>query len=212
MNMNINYTSTIIDGCADPAEKYPSFWWETIDVAFEIVNDVAVTDIGPSKTVVGQGYSMSIDLTIENQGDYTETFNVTTYYEAIPINTIEVTLTKGNFTTITIPWNTTGVAKGNYTISAYATPVSGETDITENNFTDGWIVIAMIGDITGPDGWPDDICDMRDVGLVARYFGQTVPHAPAKCDLTGLTTGVPDGVIDMRDVGLVARHFGETDP
>jgi len=41
------------------------------------VHDVAVTNITPSKTVVGQGYSMPINVTVENQGDYTETFNVT---------------------------------------------------------------------------------------------------------------------------------------
>jgi hypothetical protein len=64
----------------------------------------------------------------------------------------------------------------------------------------------MLGDITGPTGYPDGVCDMRDIGLVARYFGQSVPPAPPNCDV------VYDGVIDMRDIGTVARHFGETDP
>jgi hypothetical protein len=40
----------------------------------------------------------------------------------------------------------------------------------------------------------------------------TVPSAPANCDLTGPTDGVSDGKIDVRDIGLVARHFGETGP
>ena len=109
-------------------------------------------------------------------------------------------------------WTAIELPKGNYTLSAYVTPVPGEVQILDNNFTDGWIIISMIGDISGEDGWPDGKCDMRDVGLVARYFGEDVPPAPANCDLTGPTTGAPDGKIDMRDVGLVARHFGETDP
>ncbi len=67
------------------------------------------------------------------------------------------------------------------------------------------------GDITGPDGCPDGKCDMRDIGLVARNFEETVPPAPSECDVTG-PSGVPDGKIDMKDLGLVARHFGETDP
>ena len=63
-------------------------------------------------------------------------------------------------------------------------------------------------DITGPDGFPDGECDMRDIGLVARNFGRTVPPAPSNCDITGQIIGVPDGTIDMRDVKLVSRHFG----
>lgn len=68
---------------------------------------------------------------------------------------------------------------------------------------------TSIADITGPAGQPDGKCDMRDIGLVARNFGRTVPPAPARCDVTGTAAGVPDGIIDMRDIGLIAEHFGE---
>jgi hypothetical protein len=61
------------------------------------------------------------------------------------------------------------------------------------------------GDIAEPFG----IVEMRDIGLVARHFGETVPPAPLQCDITG-PAGVPDGVVDMRDIGLVARNFGKT--
>jgi PKD repeat protein len=71
------------------------------------------------------------------------------------------------------------------------------------------LVSARIGDITGPGGQLDGKCDMRDIGLVARNFGRTVPPAPANCDLTGMTAGVPDGIIDMRDIGLIAKHYGD---
>lgn len=101
---------------------------------------------------------------------------------------------------------------GNYTISSYAWPVLGETNTADNNFTGGWVIVSLVGDLKDPDGWPDGKCDMRDVGLVARNFGQTVPPAPANCDLIGPTAGVPDDEIDMRDTGLVARHFGEKGP
>jgi len=68
------------------------------------------------------------------------------------------------------------------------------------------------GDITGPDGYPDGQCDMRDLSLVARNFGGTVPPAPSNCDITGPITGMPDGTIDIRDVSAVAICFGETCP
>jgi len=188
-----------------------------IAIQFAIA-DVAVTDVVTSKTVVNQGYCMNITLTVENQGDFTETFNITALCDETAISLLSgknyttVTLKSGTLATVTINWNTTGIAKGNFTITACVNLVPGETDTADNNLTNGWIIVAMIGDITGPDGWPDGECDMRDVGLVARYFGQDVPLAPANCDLTGPTTGVPDGEIDMRDIGLVARHFGEVDP
>jgi len=72
------------------------------------------------------------------------------------------------------------------------------------------IRVPLFGDITGLNGEPDGKVDMRDVGLVAAHFGETVPPAPANCDVTGPTLGVPDGKIDMRDIGLVAAHFGDT--
>lgn len=84
-------------------------------------------------------------------------------------------MTGGTRTTATFTWNTTGFAKGNYTISGYATPVLGETDTTDNNRTDGWVIVAMVGDITGPEGVPDKKVDMRDVSLVASNFGKIDP-------------------------------------
>lgn len=42
--------------------------------------DVAVSSIVPAKPVVGIGYAALVDATIQNRGDFPETFNVTTYY------------------------------------------------------------------------------------------------------------------------------------
>jgi hypothetical protein len=41
--------------------------------------DVAVTNVTPQKTIVGQNCSMPINVTVENQGNCTENFNVTAY-------------------------------------------------------------------------------------------------------------------------------------
>jgi parallel beta-helix repeat protein len=50
--------------------------------------NIAVTNV-TSKTVVDQGYSLKINVTAANQGDYTETFNVTAYYNEPAILTPE---------------------------------------------------------------------------------------------------------------------------
>jgi len=176
-------------------------------------HDIGVTDTTVSKTVVGKNLTMQISVMVFNYGIYAETFNMTLYANMTIIATfMNINLLNRSCVAIPCNWNTTNFAKGNYTITTYITPVPGELDTVDNSLTDGWIIVAMIGDITGQDDYPDNECDMRDVGLVARYFGQTVPSAPANCDLTGPTSGVPDDEVDMRDVGMVARHFGETDP
>jgi len=196
---------------SDTASQTKHEWILTI---LAVEHDIATVNVTRSKTVVCQGYSVSINVTVENQGDVTELFNVTAYANTTTIEIKEVTLMSGNSANVTFMWNTTGFAKGNYTVSAYAWQVTGETDLTDNTYSDGWIIVAMIGDITGPDGYPDGKCDMRDIGAVARRFGIT-PQNPLwnpNCDITGPTVGVPDEKIDMRDIGVVAKNFGKADP
>ena len=176
--------------------------------------DVAVTAVEPFKSIVGQGHSLNVMVTLMNQGDITETFAVAAYANTTVVKTKEVTLTSGNSTNLTFTWNTTGFAKGNYTISAVADTVPGETDTADNTLIDDWVIVAMVGDITGPDGWPDGKVDIRDIGLVASKFGAVYPDPRynANCDLTGPTLGVADGKIDIRDIAMIAKHFGEVDP
>ena len=173
-----------------------------------LLHDIAITNETTLKNIVGQGFSTRINVTVTNQGNYSETFNVTVYANTTSIASQTVTLTSGNSTTITFTWNTTGFAKGNYTISAYVWPVQGETHTADNTFTDGWVIVAMVGDVTGPDGWPDGKCDIRDVALVAKLFGVIYPNPryDPNCDL------IYDGKIDIKDVARVAKNFGKTDP
>lgn len=41
-------------------------------------------------------------------------------------------------------WETSNIDKGTYIIRAYATPVKGETDTTDNTFIDGIVLIDAI--------------------------------------------------------------------
>jgi hypothetical protein len=167
-----------------------------------------VLSVNPLKTIVGQGYAMNINVTVENQGDYTETFNITIYANTNPIETKQITLTKGASTTITHKWNTAGFIKGNYTIWAYAWPVQGETDTADNTLSDGWVIVAMVGDITGPTGWPDGKVDMKDIITVIASFGNTPSHPKwnPNHDINN------DHKIDMKDIITTIAQFGKTDP
>ncbi|MFX1265762.1 MAG: CARDB domain-containing protein, partial [Promethearchaeota archaeon] len=46
--------------------------------------------------------------------------------------------------TVSVAWNTTSAAEGNYTLSAYAWPVPGEVDTTDNTFINGEVRITSI--------------------------------------------------------------------
>jgi uncharacterized repeat protein (TIGR01451 family) len=172
--------------------------------------NIAVKDLTPFETSAKRGSILYLNATVSNEGYFAETVNITLYANSTIIGSQNITLTGRSENNMLFVWNTTNFLIGNYTISAYAEPVSGETYTADNTFVDSWVtIVSLVGDITGPDGFPDGECDIRDVSLVARNFGLTVPPAPANCDLTGPTAGVPDGEIDIRDISLVARHFGE---
>jgi hypothetical protein len=227
----IYFQGTLVNVTASPDTGYYLDHWELdganvgapnpISVAMNmnhtlhaifLAHDVAVIFVESPKTVVGQDYFGNLTVTVWNEGDFTESFNVTVYANSTSIGNLAFALKSGRFATRWLLWNTTGFAKGNYTIWAYAWPVSGETNTANNNSTGGLVAVSIVGDLTGQSGWPDGKVDMRDVGLLARNFGLNVPPAPPNCDITGPTTGLPDGNIDMRDVGTVARNFGKTDP
>ena len=107
-------------------------------------HDVAVIDVAPSKSLVEQGDTLEVNVTVANQGDFTETFNLTLYVNSTIIGTETITdLVCGTSETVTFPWNTKSFPRDNYMISAYATPVHGELDITNNNFTYGTIKIGV---------------------------------------------------------------------
>jgi outer membrane protein assembly factor BamB len=116
--------------------------------AFGELQDITITSVTVYKTVVGEGYPLYMNVTVENEGVYKETFNVTVYANKTTISTLaDVTLPSGSFATVIFIWNTTGMIKGNYVIFANVTPVQGEINTDDNIYRDGWVVITTPGDI-----------------------------------------------------------------
>jgi hypothetical protein len=116
------------------------------------LHDVAVTNITVSSTYVKRGEPLYINVTIENQGNFTETFNVTVYADRITqdvhivIGTQNLSLTNGTTATVTFVWNTTETPIGSYYISAEASVVQYEYDTADNVLIAG----AYIGGIFPP--------------------------------------------------------------
>jgi hypothetical protein len=167
-------------------------------------HDNAMQNVGTLKNYVGQGYSLHIIVTTANQGGCTETFNVTAYANTTSIATQTVTLASGNSTILTFAWNTAGFAEGYYNISAYAWPVINETDIDNNNLTDGQVKVVVPGDVNG-----DGIVNMQDIytGLILHFMCMRGdPGYVANSDI------YDDGIINMQDIYIAILHFMQTDP
>jgi len=104
--------------------------------------EVAITSVTPSTTEAYSGQIVNITVVTRNEGSL-GTFDVNTYYDLTLVGTQTVTdLPQGEEKTLTFSWNTTDVPGGDYTISANATVVPGETDIADNNFIDGKITVT----------------------------------------------------------------------
>jgi len=180
--LELNYTNNIAS--------------RTIEVRGHDINLLTIT---VSKTVVGQTYEMSINVTVENEGDFLEEFNVTLYSNTTIIGKQPIGgMPNGTWTTITFTWNTSGFAKGNYTIKAYAWPVQGETDTTDNTLTDGTVFVTVAGDVTG-----EGLCDIQDISiLVDKFLAEPKdPRWDVNCDVND------DHIIDIADISIAIDHF-----
>jgi hypothetical protein len=201
-NTPLTLTSTKLLDAQDPTQQIPH---TTTDGTVQVIGikDIAVLSVNPLKTIVGQGYTMQINVTVANQGDYMETFNVTLYANTTTIKTREITLTSLNSTTITYTWNTTGFVKGNYTLWAYAEPVQGETDTDDNTFVDGVVKVTIPGDVDG-----DFKVKMDDIVALCDAFGSTIgkpkykPNLDIDCD----------GKISMDEIVIACTNFGKHYP
>lgn len=113
-----------------------------------LIHDVTVVSVTPSTNEAYEGQIVNVTVAVKNKGNSTETFNVTAYARhqilefIIIIQTKNVTnLPLGNQTTLTLSWNTTDVTLGNYTISAEASVVPGETYATDNVKVNGIVQV-----------------------------------------------------------------------
>ncbi len=180
----------------------PIFTYIT-DRAITEAYDVATTNVTSLKTTVGQGYSMRINVTVTNQGDFTEAFNVTVYANTTFIGSESVTLGSHSSTTVTFTWNTTGFSEGNYHISAVATIIPGETHTIDNNLADGYVQVGIPGDL-----YVDGAVDSTDLGILGYSWSTSIgdPAYYAVADIDD------SGSVDSVDLGIMGAHWGEMNP
>lgn len=134
-------TYTVTLKVVDDSELYRT---SAKEIEIRSAHDIAVTDVTTSKTIVNAGVAVSIQVTVLNEGTETESFDVKAYYNSHVIATQTVTeLGSGADETLTFSWDTSGVEKGIYKISAEATTVEGETDTDDNTREDGTVRVEV---------------------------------------------------------------------
>jgi len=190
-----NVTVAISDEFNQTAQR----WTLTVT---NVERDVAITSLTLSKHIVGEGHSLSIYVTITNQGELAESFNVTLYANATDIGLLaDITLTSGNSATFTVIWNTTGFVKGKYTMSAYASTVPGESDNVDNTLTGGAVNVTIPGDVDG-----DGDVDASDLSDLNKAYGSTPEESnwDSNCDING------DDRVEVLDLFDVGKNYGES--
>jgi outer membrane protein assembly factor BamB len=193
-------THNVTVAVSDNSSKTQHEWALTV---MNVERDVGVTHVRPSKTIVGEGNPVYYIVRVENQGNYTESLNITLYANTSIINQTDVTLVVGNSTTLNFTWNTTGWAKGNYTMTVNATILPGEIDLADNTFTDGWIIVTIPGDVDG-----DSDVDIYDIVSICVGYDSKKgnPRYAPNCDIDC------DGDIDIYDVVTASTNYGEKYP
>lgn len=166
-------------------------------------HDIAVIRVDPFKTSAGQGYNVSITAVVKDYGVFNETFNTTAYVNATAIGVQSVSLQSGGFATLPFAWNTSSFIKGNYTISAFASPVPNETNTTNNTLSYGCVAVTIPGDLNG-----DFKVSLSDLSLLAKAYN-TKPGDPnwnPNSDING------DSVVSLSDLSILAKHYGQKYP
>lgn len=168
--------------------------WGNSGYANNTVTIPTITNITPSKNIVCQGYNMSINATVFNQGSTPLSLSLTLYANTTTIGTEIVTnLLPGTSTNITFNWDTTGDFNryANYTLSA--------NDI----LSDIIVTITYPGDVIN-----NKKIDIFDIVLIAgSYQAQKgEPEFNPNCDIDD------NEIINIFDVVIAATNYGYEEP
>ena len=82
---------------------------------------------------------------------------------------------------------------------------SNRADQPDGNW-DIYYRTSLVGDITGPGGYPDGVVDIFDLNKAGKAYGSVVgePEYDSDVDLN------KDGRVDMRDIALIGKNYGST--
>ena len=167
-------------------------------------HDVAVTSVIPSATEAYPTWETPLDIkvTVKNEGNFTETFNVTAYYDNNPIETKIVTnLAPQEDRTLTFEWNIPSIPKTypypTYTMKAQAEPPYDM--YWENNIkVNGTVTVKWPGDASG-----DGQVDGNDQMILGDswYKRRGDPMYDQRADFNN------DGIVNIFDLIILGNNW-----
>jgi uncharacterized repeat protein (TIGR01451 family) len=108
-----------------------------------LFHDIAVLNVTASSHFAYIGDVVDITVIVKNFGNYTESFNLTVFTDAVAFKTSLVqALAPSSERTLVFHWDTTQVREGNYMLSASASNIPDETNYDNNRYVDGTVTIA----------------------------------------------------------------------
>ena len=196
-------------------------WIGTMSQKVQVINvtqhpDIAVTGVGffypptglyqiaPDYYQPYSGWSGYVLVSVLNNGTSAASFNVTLSYSngtLYSLGTQDLTNVPSQGSIVLQYWWNTTLLKPtmNYTITANATILLGETNTKNNQYS----IIAEVkgtGDVNG-----DGIVNILDIGIIATNWGLTVPPADPRADIVG-----NGGPINILDYSIVSVNWGKT--
>lgn len=170
-----------------------------------LIRDLTITNVTTSRNWVYEGWEVNITATVKNNGNQNETFWLAVYCNnnIIANYTVE-NLSPNNETTRTFIWDTeNATACTNYTIKAKVPVLPYETNTSDNEYTDGYVKVRILGDVDG-----SGIVDIADIYLVALSFGTKPGDERWNPDMD-LNR---DDWVDIEDMYLTALNYGRKCP
>jgi hypothetical protein len=169
-------------------------------------HDLAVMKVYTAKNgclpvpTIGQGYRTDVFVEVEHQGEFTETFDVVVYANFTRCDVLSlVSLTQGTSAVFTVRWDTSGLVKGWWMVTAVV-ECSGDIEASDNSLADGVILVTLPGDVDG-----DKDVDIFDMVAMAGSYGSEEgdPSYVPNYDIDD------DNEIDIFDIVAAASHYGE---
>jgi hypothetical protein len=163
------------------------------------VRDVAILNVTPSQNWTYPNRLLNINVTAANLGTVNETLEVKLYGNTTLIGTQVVNLTASSQITLVFTWNTAlALPCHKYFLSANVTPVPFELNLTNNQFTDGFVKVYYLGDINR-----DGIVNMTDIYAIILAFLSEPGDARWNPNLDV----IQDNIINMMDVYKAVLNF-----
>ena len=166
-----------------------------------LMADAGVTGLSSSQTVIGQGRTVKVNVTLANYGWEPELATVTLRANGTQVgNPVQTSVPYSGAGIASFVWNTTGLRLGKYILTATEANLTGESN-PSNNIITTTVTLTIPGDVNG-----DRTVNIVDLVSVALSFGSQAGSSRynPNADMN------QDGIINILDLTYVAARFGSS--